>query len=52
MGGNAMYDNKPHRRLDIVHGHRSTRHRYRNLKRLYIINKSFNGHKLMREEIR
>jgi hypothetical protein len=20
MGGNAMYDNKPHRWLDIVHG--------------------------------
>jgi hypothetical protein len=48
MGGNAMYDNKPRRRLDIVHGHRSTKHYYRNLKRLSIINKSFNSHEFMK----
>lgn len=48
MGGNAMYDNKPRRRLDIVHGHRSTKHYYRNLNRLSIINKSFNSHEFMK----
>ena len=35
-----------------VYGHRSTKHYCRNLKRLYIINKSFNGHKLMKGHIR
>ena len=48
MRGNALYDNKPIAIGDISRCHKAIKHQYRNLKGLYISNKSFKGHVVMK----
>jgi hypothetical protein len=48
LGGNALYNNKPLAIGDISRCHRSIKLRCRNLKGLYISNKSFSGHDVMK----
>jgi hypothetical protein len=43
-----LYNNKPLAIGDISHDYRSIKYQYRNLKGLYISNKSFNGHDVMK----